>query len=487
MDYTIYDESNPVDSGSRVLDPFGEMVLSFDASKKPYRDLQIAGKVTRNGLTRSFILPLSITPPVTAGADLSGPVQYAKTADYKGGPVDVETTNMVSGDARFAAARPQSGPVVTIEPDSSEYDVRHKITLRIRVRDSNGNPIPAIFSLAVVSAKRSDSAQMASIADYTNKADSIFVQADADASPYAHLIQATDRMPDSGYVLYDGHSPHRAISLALMGTGFSTLTTDTAGRFQLPFSALVANSGDAPYISVTEKEVDRYKVVTFCKADRISEQLASSFQPVETFIPEKQDEEDVKLPTGPGILKTAVVKAKVMGEYNYITGEYNSKHCETDFVCTHHHSPTGFTPDNLNCPMVKYDSCRLEKPVEGHSYWYIRDTNVVRPTHGWGVRAYTVVYHCAVPYLPAFVKALEPILREKPFPKQDLSTGSPLGAGQQSTVYWDPVISTYQMDEVIVQYCTNDLAGKFICRIQGLSALGPINQSAFYKVRPPKD
>ena len=461
FEYTLFGNTDCISSGVQTIDPFGEVVIPFNLKKVAGKELQLAVKVSQDNLAKGFILPISPPMPITGESNSDRPIR-----------------NHVS-----------AGAVVAIDFDSAEYGQRSRVTLHIRVRDSTGRPLSAIFSLAVVSTKRFVPARMPSVAEHNDMPDSITVQTADDAKVYMHPFRADDRLPDSGYILYDGHAPNRPISLALMSNGFTTLTTDSAGRFELPYDLLVAPVGGVRYLSVTEKEVDRYKINVLSKADRISRQLATVYQPIDLQamqVPEVSDSDEIKGASAPGMLKAAVVKVKIPYQYD---GEYNSLHCETDFVCTHYH---GHVPQILNCPEVQLDSCRLEKPVEGRTYLFLPDSNRIR-THNYGkglvTPIYQVVYHCAAPYLPPFVKALEPILLNKPFLAQDFSIdkGTTLGSGLQTTVYWEPIISTYNKDEVTVSFYTNDCTGKFICKIVGLSTAGVINQSAGYTVRSPKD
>jgi hypothetical protein len=98
----------------------------------------------------------------------------------------------------------------------------------------------------------------------------------------------------------------------------------------------------------------------------------------------------------------------------------------------------------------------------------------------------TVVYHCAVPPVPPFMTVLQPIQLGKAFPLQSFSSEDSLclGSGLQSTIYWNYAIPTDENGEAIVRFYTNDLAGKFIYILQGLSTKGVIYGKGSYTVNP---
>jgi hypothetical protein len=93
-----------------------------------------------------------------------------------------------------------------------------------------------------------------------------------------------------------------------------------------------------------------------------------------------------------------------------------------------------------------------------------------------------VVYHCMTPLTPPFMKRLDPILLENPFPKMDPTNSIPLNSGLQSTIFWTYAVSANGKDDVTVSFYTNDLTGPFECFLKGVSVRGIIEQRSQFIV-----
>ncbi|HVU95412.1 MAG TPA: hypothetical protein VHE34_09315 [Puia sp.] len=492
FEYTVFSDAKPISSGIQTVDAFGEVTILLDKAKVAGKDLQLAARVSREGLTKNFVLPVTEPLPSTADAGSSHP---AVLAIRSGQQASHELLADRFADSPMSPPALPSSPVdISIRPDSAEYHQRSKVTLHIRIRDSAGNRLPAIFSLAVVAAKKLKPKQMPSITEYADHPATISAAEAAIALPAGDSSTAYNgdpRMPDHGYVLCDDQAPKRPISLTIFGNVFASMTTDSSGRFELPQELLVTPVGAVNTLSVAEKSVDRYKIFVQCKADTLNKQLASIYQPFDLRQPEPLDTDESILLSRPGLLKAALVKQKVANGYDFLNDEFRSNRCDTDFVDMHS-SVRGGKAGVLNCP---YGNPRhpwpdphnghpvsREKPKEGEQY-LVYQNFLLADRMGGGILV-PVRYHCTTPPTPPFMKSLQSILLEKPFPLLDTVSRIAHGSGLQSTLLWTYALSTLDKGEVTVSFYTDDLTGSFSCVLQGVSTAGVISQRSSFAVKP---
>lgn len=492
FEYTVFSDAKPVSSGTQTVDPFGEVTILLDSAKVAGKDLQLTARVSREGLTKSFVLP--VTEPPSVITDARPPLP--STIATRGGPqasLNLLATRFTNSPTA-PSALPPSPVNISIQPDSTEYHQRSKVTLHIRIHDTAGNRLPAIFSLAVVATKKLKPKRTPSILVY---ADHPATLSPAEAAVTivttnpATAYKSDNRLPDYGYVLCDDQTPKQPVSLTIMGNVFASMTTDSSGRFELPHELLVTPAGGVNTLSVAEKMVDRYKIFVQSKADTLDKQLASIYRPLDLQQPEPPDTDESVLLSRPGLLKAAVVKQKVANGYDYLNDEFRSNRCDTDFVCMHA-SVRGGKAGMLNCP---YGNPRhpwpdrhnghpipREKPKEGGQY-FIYDNFLLFDAMDGGI-AIPITYHCTTPPTPPFMKSLQSILLEKPFPLQDTVSRTKQGAGLQSTLFWTYALSTFNKEEVTVSFYADDLTGPFSCILQGVSTAGVISQRSSFAVKP---
>jgi hypothetical protein len=437
--YTVFDSTKAILTRQTTIDSAGQVVIPISTEQDFGNYRELATTITFNGASKELILPVitNWSRPKTSGQDS------------------------------------QTAATVTITSDNLQYHQRSKVTLHIQVRDSLGRPVVAMFSLAVASsgAMRPDPG-------------TCILNCEAIQRPQPlpeSLKNMTSNMPDSGYVLLDEKNLKRPVTLALMGNNFASLQTDSAGKFALPYSVLTSPVGGVTYISVADRSPDRYRIVVNSLMDQFADQLSAVHFPIppgmRVLIP---DPDTANGQSVLNLLKAAVVKARFSDEYNPITGDYDSKHCDQDFVCL---EMTNSSPDYpkwfLNCPENHGHSPRsVTKPKEGQSYLFIPKKHPCGLACGVAI----VTYHCAAPSLPPFIKILNPILGEKPFPFPYTQEKQMLGTGLQSTVYWQHKVVTDANGEATVEFYTNDLTGKFTCLLQGVSQAGVIQGTASYTV-----
>jgi hypothetical protein len=166
-------------------------------------------------------------------------------------------------------------------------------------------------------------------------------------------------------------------------------------------------------------------------------------------------------------------------------------HCDRDYVAPDMHDGYGHYFEILNSRW----SVTGSRPLEGHKY-YLQDEDkrdVTKDVFRDGrIDVHVtpvfkkVTYHCAVPPVPPFMTVLQPIQLSKAFPLQNFSSDDSLclGSNQESTIYWNHSIPTDENGEAVIRFYTNDLTGKFVYILQGLSTEGAIFGKGAYAVNP---
>jgi hypothetical protein len=439
--YTLYDSSNVITSGEKTINDSGEVIIpvcsKMDIGK--YRDL--TATITHKGLSKKIFLPI-----LTAKHTVS------------------ENRGSFEQDNHSVA-------MATIIPGTAEYHQRTKVTLHIHVRDSLDQPMAGIFSVAVAASSKAGSSCTQNIHHYEAALNQSLLP--------ANLKALAGEMSDYGYVLCDENKVKKPVSLALMGSNFTSFQTNSAGRFALPCSALVTSPGEVNYISVTDKSPERYKIMVYSRADTFDRQLAMIHYPLPVgFQNASQESNEADASCSSSMLKAAVVRAVIKIEFNALTGQYNSRNCGQDYVCTHHHGGPN-EPDVLNCPYIGLmGNSEKIKPMEGATYMYTSPKGALAPSGSFAF----VIYHCAAPTIPEFMKALDPVLNIMPFQAPpDREKGCD---GTQSTVYWNHRLITNKNGDLDISFDTNDRLGDFTCILQGVSPMGVIQGACTYRVTP---
>jgi len=367
---------------------------------------------------------------------------------------------------------------VSVTPDSSDYQMGSKITLRIAVTDAQGRGVPSLFSLAtVLSSRRAAPETTNSIIDL-EVADSI---TDLDLltrpwKPYHWTEIASDTLPiptsppptDYGYVLYRNKRPGRSLDLLLMGPGpLRAVSTDSRGDFQLPDSMLITPQYGHSLLAVAEQnDHDQYELRVQNDYDSVNDALARAwfYPPPEqektkglsqTFETIPDDKEFNSLKT----LKTIVIE----GGGDHYAGDATCN----DYVCPY---------NVLNCMNHPYG----RRPEIGQTYLY---------TDYLGGPFYKTVYRGCVSARTAsrFLKEVRGIhLTKDIYKPDDKGNNAPgLETPYNSTLFWSPLSATDKDGEATLIFYSQQLPGGFINILQGLSTKGTIQGKSTFQIVSP--
>lgn len=401
------------------------------------------------------------------------------------------TATPVAERTVFAGWRQMSNVAVTM--DAAEYHKRSRVRLSIRTTDAQGKGVPALLSLATVLRKRIDTAVYQDITSFyyfnpyvkndvpysmtpaqkrdielflLTKCQTGYRWADAVQSSPA-TTPAQEKLGIYGKLLYKGRKiPKPTEVIVINKNAVHTLMTDEQGYFELPpeFTATIPDWKLA--LTVNAKSKEDYSFETWSAEDSVFRALAGSrpsFRRV-TGVEILQEElpEFIKAKK----LDTVFVKATRKNQFEsmYESGQkvYRSQTCN-DYVCSY---------NILNCPRHRTGG---QPPQDGNTYYVVDELT----------RQQTPIVYRACKQDAALPKLLLHKLNGRNYSKEFsindfLADPSPeLGA----TLLWSAGLVTDANGHAEVSFYTNDLAGSFVCIVQGVWEKGVVSGRGGFRVK----
>lgn len=418
------------------------------------------------------------------------------TKDWPGGVVKVsifDTTGQPLADR--AVYMPGHKVLVDISADSLTYHTRSTVTVKLRLHDENGHGVQGIFSLSSILTARlgagnGDISTASNIDrfltpghgslpayyyDSSANMDLVMLTQFHPAHPWAEVTSDTSAIvPEGGFSEDFGsvrsmYSPDKdlkkklkqPIDLVILGSSVYRIQSDSFGRFQLPYQALVRPIGSKnPILAITDKRYqEEYDLDIRNAYDTVNKRLAKiGYAPTPLFKDTTvHEEQDGSLPfNAVRNLKQVVIKAGGNDEYEDVHGG-----CQ-DYVCMY---------NVLNCesPGHKIGSTR---PIVGREYTY-RGSASGRIIY---MGCMNVDYASTV----GTVKAIhEPTQDHYYSIRANLQSFDPITL---STLYWAPDVSTDKNGEATITFFTNDLKGRFYLIAQGISTVGTFSGRTVFRV-----
>lgn len=363
--------------------------------------------------------------------------------------------------------------------DSTLYQHRSKLQLKIKVTNSIDTPVQALFSLACVLASRIDSTRAGDIARYyyfdrflpqqtsmpppqyfTNQqqVERILLtrywtrykwEEISTAKPW---IPVADKPCHVGYVYLKDKKVKKPVQLMLLAEKTFMLSTDSTGYFTLPSEALRIVDGKKAILLIADKDNFKdYKVSLINRCGATDTLLAATDWPeagtrkAELSIQEQQ------------YLKNAMQAVVVTAKKNaWESGVFKSTTCN-DWVCMF---------NILNCPNHPVGSI----PQDGQEYTYQGRRVVYRGCKGANDA-------------PQFMQQLKGVNYPKEFYVADYEKFNPTQPETMSTVYWNYTAVTDKKGEAVLTFSTNDLNGRFTCVLQGYSTQGVVSGKTTFTVK----
>jgi hypothetical protein len=418
------------------------------------------------------------------------------TKDWPGGVAKVsifDTTGQPLADR--AVYIPGHKVLVDISSDSLTYHTRSTVTVKLRLHDENGNGVQGIFSLSSILTARLGAGN-GDISTATNidrfltpdhgslpsyyydspaNMDLVMLTQFHPVHPWAEVTGDTTAIVPEGVFAEDFgsvrsmYSPDKdlkkklkqPIDLVILGSSVYRIQSDSFGRFQIPYQALVRPIGSKnPILAITDKRYqEEYDLDIRNAYDTVNVRLAKmGYAPKSLFKDSTvHEEQDGSLPfNAVRNLKQVVIKAGGNDEYEDVRGG-----CQ-DYVCMY---------NVLNCetPGHKIGSTR---PMVGREYTY-RGSPSGRIIY---MGCMNVDYASTV----GTVKAIhEPTQDHYYSSRSNLQSFDPITL---STLYWAPDVSTDKNGEATITFYTNDLKGRFYVIAQGISTAGTFSGRATFRV-----
>lgn len=377
---------------------------------------------------------------------------------------------------------------VQMTADSASYHNRSKVQLKIKISNSQGQPVKnAFFSLACVLGSRLDTTRTIDIIRYNQFDRFLPAMMGMPGGRYLEMQENIERILltrfwtkykwdyvaqvqvpqqkeeldcDAGYVLFNGRKVKKSLQMVLAGGRQShVFTTDSNGYFKLPYQTLRVDAGQKIRLLMPgDKDAKgrNYSVQLCVRPGMFDHELSVRDYPVAGYIEAELTAREQQLLKK--TMQAVVVTAKRQDDLEVIP-VYKSVNCE-DWVCMNNilncrNHPTGTVPVegtryyyNGRIP-VRYEGCELKE--------------------GWNKAG-------------AFVKLVNGISYPKEFYVADYAKFNPAAPEVLSTIFWSYKTITNEKGEATLHFSTNDLEGRFTCVLQGYSDEGPISARTSFKV-----
>lgn len=380
---------------------------------------------------------------------------------------------------------PQHQFQVQMQTDTSVYNTRSKVKLKVKITDEKGTPVMSFFSFACVLDKRIDSLRYADITRYIyfdqylpeagNLPPASYFSKTANLeellltqywtryrwkAPQKTILSGPEVKDNDlhGYVLFKQKPVKKPVPMILIGSGgIMTLTTDSAGKFTIPnANTRIPTDGKILLGVAGEKSTDAYSVYLRDDFDTLNKILEQNFVAMR---PQKEDLLSAEEKTAmKSMLSVVVVKAKKWDSY----GTFTSKDCN-DYVCMY---------NILNCRNHKTGT----KPQNGATYSY---------TPPGSMTPQQVVYHsCAADAArdDGFMKKVRGTYYAKQFYVADYAKLNPQDQEVHTTIHWMHAVITNENGEADIEFYTNDLPGRFTCILQGFCNQGVLSGKHSFRV-----
>lgn len=373
-------------------------------------------------------------------------------------------------------------PELTISTNETFYNIRQKVTVRLKVIYPPGKPLPALVSIACVSNSRFDVKKMTDIESYS------YLTHELSALPFKRSLMAIDNENKSfieNLLLVKGWRKYKWQDLAAADTKETAPTvtnivytgnvllrnkplknpvkltllkkpqpiiikTDKSGNFTIPLEQLILRPGHNLRLVVDALNQNEYIINVSDFYKEWNKKMAPALPLVSyaPFVSEQSSQTAVidikeRVKELPGVLITAGKKRNFRGNA-----------CG-DYVCV---------ADVLNCPRHLVGG---RDPIVGAVY-----------NTGMGKKVYQGCEGMT------YLSKIDGIFTQLEFYVPGYRSDGPPEEEVGSTVYWNHSLLTGNKGEVNFSFYTNDLTGKFRIVVQGITAKsGVVYGEYFFDVK----
>jgi len=389
---------------------------------------------------------------------------------------------------------------VDISTDKTSYTAREKVTLHMKLRDANDNPVKGLVSIACVQGNRIQDSKRQDIEGYVylthvlselpespgremNNLDYLenillvkgwrrYSWQDMMSVTTGDTVTPYTSPAITGVVKYSGKKIKKPVELSFFANLplVDVLQTDNEGRFVLTREQLLTENGQDFSLSVNEKNKERYTIEINDPFRDITQTVAASMQVITNEIKQtSQTTEDHQLRG----LQHAVTLQEVIikGRSNnsiYGIKPRGSNECG-DFVTSFNYlNAPGYEDIATNRPPVKG-----QQYIDGRNYRRKSDGAIVASTEIELLQEYEVFLitytGCATDNKAGFTK-IDGIYSDGEF--KGLTEGELKASEPQwlSTLFWHPGIISNENGEAEYSFYTSDITGSFRIVVQGVGA-----------------
>lgn len=372
-------------------------------------------------------------------------------------------------------------PLATLSADSAQYRKRSAVKVRLKMTDSEGKPVKAVFSASAVLRSRIDPANFQDIVAYyyfneymqaglIQKASLAGLGTKDDLEMFL-LTKCWSRyrqQADTAWIHVSRRNPLRIggvvktltkkaklpVELSVIQKeGLFFLSTDAEGRFELPPDMTMLQPDTKLQLVVNTKFKNEYSIV-LDQTPEIDQYLSRLSFPDVSVVKAALPAEEKKMLNNVKTLNKVVVKSTPKDQY--ASPPYVSKMCD-DYVCMY---------NILNCPNHPHGAPAISGNtylVNGQPTLYICESQQNNNTllYQFKGRYYTKEFYVA-----------------------DYSKFNPPEPETLSTIYWSPQTMTDDKGEYELNFYTNDLPGIYTLIVEGVYDAGVISGSAIFSVAP---
>lgn len=368
----------------------------------------------------------------------------------------------------------------TITTDSISYQKRSKVNVTITLQNADGTPALGYFSMAAVTATRYDSINEVNVDDYFlnnyfNKQNQLlnfsFTTTANEMNAYLltnaytkynwheikhnnfeHTKYVTDTV--EGTVLQNGKTVKKEKQIIILNKSINAITpiqTDVTGKFLLDATLQYTVADNKIFLIVGNNTNNFYSLNIKDKYQAFNKNIAANThqQILPTYLEQVVDDASLIANT---TLVNVTVKSTIKDDETY--GPFSSKTCR-DWVCQY---------NILNCT----NHTTGTRPINGSMYSF----------EGRKI----IYFGCSAEEEKKYIQ-LNGIYYAKEYFKADYAKFNPPAPEPYSTLDWEYLVKTDSTGKVNVPFYTNDVTGKMIIHLQGISSNEPFSGKQYFTVK----
>ncbi|WP_118972263.1 hypothetical protein [Taibaiella koreensis] len=410
---------------------------------------------------------------------------------------------------------PEQQDLAIIGTDSTVYQSRSAIKIKVRLTDNLGLPAKGYFSLGVVSSPLYDSLLAPSLPDYyyagrhfpsavlsslanldNERRDLALLTCFRSHSwwqdnPAAHTAPAGMAQGISGKVLYEMRPPKVPLDyLIAADTQVRLRRTDSSGHFFLGYADLTGPYGSFLYLSPIQRKkysyIHGFRLST--DADALEQFNHNMAARAHTFPPLRDMQTSPLTDQGYRLYLDKMIQlqeVEITGrrhsdpidalkeQYRMVGDNIFIGDCGRDYICMFHFDESR---EGLNIPWINCAHGTGLRPVDGEYYFY---PGPPLPYRKAGLVKYI---GCPDTTRGKFLALLRATWQDRAFYSATPEMQAVPGYIPVTTLLWEHLVMTDDRGEAEIRCFANDISGRFLIHLQGFTSHGPVSGQQYFYV-----